>query len=268
MLRDEPEVAVAGATLLMRLARARIRKNYHFIARSGDLDRAHVRTLVGAIHTSGDLDPVLVWRAPDADEGMFTLLDGAHRLAAYKAAGRADDIPARVVSCDYRTALLLAAGANSKDTLRLTFLEKADMAWRLVREPEAGYSKAEIAGATGVGSRTVANMRVRWRVMKEAGQEPSGRWSKDRSNAEWEAEEPLSDAERKEAIKAMAKALLAVIDGKQKHDETFVADALQFALGHRHRQMADYLYGDVDEWGNTHIDGDHDEFEDEDDAPF
>jgi ParB-like chromosome segregation protein Spo0J len=251
------------------LTRAQILKDSHFRARSGEVERAHVRTLVGAIRNSGKLDPVLVWRSPDADEiERYTLLDGAHRLAAYKAALWSGGIPARVVSCDRRAALLLAAGANAKDTLPLTTAEKWDMAWRLVMEPDAGFSKAEIAGTTGVSSRTVANMRLRLRVMKATGQEPSGNWRRDRTDAVWDNDEPPSDAQRKKEIEAMAKAVLAAVKGKQKHDEAWVADVLLAAFGYRLRLMADHLYGDVDEWGNTYIDEDHDEVEDDELTAF
>ncbi|RST87517.1 hypothetical protein EJC49_04650 [Aquibium carbonis] len=227
----------------------------HFRARQGELSRAHVRVLASALTGSGTLDPLRVWKDPSRTDGALVLLDGAHRLGAYKAAKWNGDIPVRLALCDRRTALLIAAGANSKDKLSLHYSEKADMAWRLVREDEARYSKAEIAAATTVSRRTVANMRSRLRQMKEEGREPTGSWRRDRLDlaTDWTPEGELEGAARDRAVLAGAKAILEAVGRTARHDERLVADMLEAAFGRHLRDMADYLYGDVDEWAGYEV---------------
>lgn len=180
----------------------------------------------------------------------LVLLDGAHRLSAYGAVDWVSGIPAEIVTCSRRDALLIAAEANSKDTLPLSPNEKSDMAWRLVREPSARFSKAEIAKASGVSRRTVATMRSRLRALTEAGREPTGSWRRDRIDlaADWEGQSYNSEADRSAEAKALAKKVLDAVGNKARYDEQLVADALEAAFGYRLRHMADYLYGDVDEW--------------------
>lgn len=222
----------------------------HFRARQGELDPAHVRVLASALTGGGRLDPLCVWQDPSRTDGALVLLDGAHRLGAYWAVKREQGIPVKVALCDRRTALLIAAAANSKDKLPLHYSEKADMAWRLVREDDARYSKAEIASATKVSARTVASMRSRWRQMKEEGREPTGSWWRDRRDetTEWTPEGQLEGAAREAKIKELSKALLDVVGRTARYDEHLVAEVLQAAFGRRLRNMAEYLYDDVDEW--------------------
>lgn len=233
-----------------------------FQARKGPKDRAHIRTLAQAVKNHGELDPVLLW----LDAGALVLLDGAYRLAAYRAAGWSQDIPANVVSCDRRTALLLAAGANSKDRVSLTPQEKADLAWKLVREPGMKFSKREVAEATGVSTATVGRMRSRFRELNgnpEA--EITGHWWRDRldQGTDWEEGEELSEAQRRKAIEEIVKRLRDVLDwrkaGSLTHDSGVVFEALHEALGvEKVRSFVDWAFGgmseEVDEWSGFAVD--------------
>lgn len=242
----------------------KIVRNGDFVVRRGALDRAHVRVLAGALRSSGRLDPVLLWQGPDQSEkDRYTLLDGAHRVAAYQSAKSGhESIPAVVVTCNRRTALLLAAQANSKDTLSLTYAEKADMAWRLVREPEAKYSKAEIATATGVSERTVATMRQRWKELQREKREPSGNWNRDRMAHQVDGGNMLDDTAYNAEVGEKAKRVLQAVDGVQRRDTNMLGDILEAAFGHHLRGAMDYLFGDVDEWSreglNLGIEGEDD----------
>ncbi|MCC1482323.1 ParB N-terminal domain-containing protein [Roseibaca sp. Y0-43] len=149
-----------------------------------DIQEHHVRTLVAALRTKGKLDPILLLddkRNPE--QPKLTLIDGHHRVAAYKTQQRSQKHPkpvnALIVSCDEITAHRLAAQRNSKDKLPLTTTEKLNLAWKLVWLSEAALSKAEIVNDTGVSRTTVHNMRKRRRQMLEAGKEPTGEWWKD-----------------------------------------------------------------------------------------
>ena len=234
-----------------------------FVARKGAQDRAHVRTLAQAVKNHGALDPVLLWR----DGAALVLLDGAYRLAAYRAAGWRGDVPAIVVSCDRRTALLLAAGANSKDKVGLAPQEKADLAWRLVREPGMNFSKPELARATGISTATIGRMRARWRVLERVPDvEITGNWWRDRVDSADEAERPgpMSDAQRRQAVDELVKRLRDVLDwrkpGAATRDSTLTYEALHVALGPQHvRAFADWAFGgigeeEVDEWGSFAVD--------------
>lgn len=240
-----------------------------FVARKGAEDRAHVRTLAQAVANQGPLDPVLLWR----DGGTLVLLDGAYRLAAYKAAGWNDPIPAIIVLCDRRTALLLAAKANVKDKLSLTPTERADLAWKLVREPGMDFSKPEIARATGVSTATVARMRARLKVLLGMPEvEITGHWWRDRADEATEGVErdQMSEAERRKVIEEIAKQLRNVLDwrrpGAKTADSSIVYAALYEALGVQSvRFFVDWSFGgmaeEAEEWGSFGI-GDEEEDDD------
>ena len=232
------------------VARDRIKYDPHFTARQGELERAHVRTLMGAPRNGRPLTPVKLWKDPASDGGKLTVLDGLHRVAAYDAAEWAGAIPAEVIACDRRSALLIAAEANSKDTLSLTYPEKADMAWRLVREPGAKYSRREVVEAVGVSDGTVSNMRRRWKKMEAEGKEPTGNWRRDRieTDTEWNPDAELMEAERAARLADLAKRLQEAVGSWIFRDEQLVADALDRAFGYKFRTMADYAFGEVDEW--------------------
>ncbi|CAH0338928.1 ParB N-terminal domain-containing protein [Rhizobium sp. CECT 9324] len=247
-----------------------------FISRNGPQDRAHVRTLAQAVKNHGPLDPVILWRNGET----LVLLDGAYRIAAYRAAAWRDAIPAYVVSCDRRTALLLAAGANSKDKASLTQNEKADLAWRLVREPGMDFSKPEIARATGISSATVGRMRARHKaLLKRANVELTGHWWRDRSD-DWD-EQPegpaMSDGQRRKAINQLVNELRNLLDwrkpGAITRDSTAVFEALYEALGTKAaRFFADWAVGgegdDGEEWSSFDLDTEPPASEDDDSSPF
>ena len=211
----------------------------------------------------GALDPVLLWR----DRAVLVLLGGAYRLAAYRAAGWRGDVPAIVVSCDRRTALLLAAGANSKDKASLTPQEKADLAWRLVREPGMNFSKPELARATGISTATIGRMRARWRVLERVpNAEITGNWWRDRADCGTDLieAETMSEAQRRAVIAELVKRLRDVLDrrkaGAGTGDSSIVYAALYEALGAQTiRFFADWAFGgigeeEVDEWGSFAVD--------------
>ena len=154
-----------------------------------ELREDHVRTLLGALRTTGRLDSVLVWEdLRNPERPRLVLLDGQHRLAAYENHRRRSkagkSIPIRIASCDEVTAHRLAAQRNSRDKLPLTFAEKMNLAWRLVWLADAQLSKADIVGDTGVSRTTVHNMRKRRKEMIAAGKDTSGEWWRDAKDTE------------------------------------------------------------------------------------
>lgn len=59
-----------------------------------DVDESHVDDLAGILKSGNDLDPLALWRDPTS-QGLV-VIDGHHRVAAYKQAGWPRKVPAVV----------------------------------------------------------------------------------------------------------------------------------------------------------------------------
>ena len=126
-----------------------------FQFRHNQRDEDHVKDLVAVLKTGQDLDRVILWHDPDENE--LVLVDGHHRIAAYKRLGNRKKVPALVYSCDLRQARVMALKENVKTRLPLTTEERMDAAWQLVCLD--CYSRRETLEASGVSDGTVAKMR-------------------------------------------------------------------------------------------------------------
>ncbi|MFD2190014.1 hypothetical protein [Pistricoccus aurantiacus] len=139
----------------------------------------HVRTLTEAIRNEPNnrLDPVTVWWSGK----HWTVLNGHHRILAYdrlkrkpwkqhQPNGRKSSrwmVPVRCFKGTLQQALIEATRENSKDHLSMTKDEKFNQAWKFTAlYPE--MSKATVAGACKVSSRTVANMRSQLKIIQES----------------------------------------------------------------------------------------------------
>jgi ParB-like chromosome segregation protein Spo0J len=146
-------------------------------AKVDPLDKArHVATLMHDLNITGrPLDPLLVFPAG----GRYFVIDGHHRLAAYKAATWDDPIPVEVFEGGLDEAFMAALDGNRKAKLPMTRAEKATAAWRLVREDQ--LSKQAIADLGLVSRTTVRDMRKKLREIIDAGADPAGMdWDKAR----------------------------------------------------------------------------------------
>ena len=139
---------------------------------------AHVAKLVKVLRSGNPLDPVSV-----ASFGSrWFLIDGHHRLKAYRDFGKLDTIPVAVCHSDKRGrervdwAIGLSVIANVKDKLAMSSQDKSDAAWRLTL---LGRSKRETIALANVGEGTVANQRRAIRVLTAAME--SGAYPKDRN---------------------------------------------------------------------------------------
>lgn len=237
-----------------------ITKSRDFWFRHGGLDQRHKADLASTVLNNGRaLDPVLLWQPIGEPEGgKLILLDGWHRLAAYRAAKWTGDIPALILTGDRRAALLAALGSNSRFVLPMTRDERMDAAWRLVREPvEPRFKVREVAAFSGVGRRTVDQMRKRWAEMKTADTAPTGEWWQDRRDRPQGDEEldDMTDAQRRAEVEKLAGDIRDLID-RRKHPERLILrdgdavnDAICEALGaQRLRHLIEYVGEDDDEW--------------------
>ena len=208
------------------------------------MDERHVSELVRAIKAAGSLDPVTVLQA--GEEAV--LVDGHHRVEAYKRAKQIADIPVRYFEGTPQEAVLESGQANSKAKLPMATWERMNLAWRLV--VMKGYSKEEIAASAGVSTSQVATMR---KVLKKLGEGAAAHrsWLLARRAAEGEDVE-MSDDEReewkKEQADRWADRLQKEFGNKLSSNLEITAMALATYFGRRLPAIVGELRGHVDEF--------------------
>jgi hypothetical protein len=149
------------------------------IAYAPGRSEAHIADLTRPVKAGGDLDALTV----AAFGNDWYLLDGHHRLAAYRAGGRTEPVPVRALTTDLRGTARIAWAVeasfadNKKSTLNISSADKADGAWRAVAGGEGG-SKSDTAAKYGVSSSLIANMRRTKAALEacEADPEPLHSW--------------------------------------------------------------------------------------------
>ncbi|MEM5471472.1 ParB N-terminal domain-containing protein [Hoeflea sp. AS60] len=142
---DYPEISVEAAVFQPRQLEGRIAE-----------DVAHLKTLAVAVGTPQrptHLDPITVWWAGD----RWYVIDGHHRLKAYKKVRVTQGLPVTVFEGTLDEAMAHSAASNSKDRLVMRTEDKLNYAWRLVIV--SSLSKARIAKACAVSNGTLGNMR-------------------------------------------------------------------------------------------------------------
>lgn len=139
---------------------------------SGVVDLHHVDTLSRHLKAdpSYELDPVAVLPV----QGRFILIEGHHRLAAYKLRKRAE-VPVEVFRGTPSEALIHSGSVNRRDRLEMGRAERSQRAWELVCSG-LGLSVQEVIEGSGVKKRTVMTMRSKLREYAEQGQEPPETW--------------------------------------------------------------------------------------------
>ena len=131
----------------------------------------HVDEMAQVVKGGRFLDPIAV----AAFGSCWVLIDGHHRLEAYRQAGVTGPVPVRVHESPTkgRERVLWAMGVSSslnvKDKLPMTQEDKFDNAWRLVVSIGYGRSKDDLVGMTGVADGTIATMRRVRKALEEAG---------------------------------------------------------------------------------------------------
>lgn len=127
----------------------------------------HIKNLMNAIRNANDhmLEPLLIWWSGK----HWYVIDGHHRREAYtRLAEHKNDplvvpsLPVKVFEGTLQEAISEASGMNSRDKLNMTRNDKLDRAWKMTvmdHPNPPSMSKAQIAKATTISERTVANMR-------------------------------------------------------------------------------------------------------------
>lgn len=184
-----------------------------FRCRDG-LSSLHVSELERGLLNDGELEPVLILRVG----GRAFLIDGHHRLAAYQAVGRSEQVAIRSFSGSPSEAVLEGQKLNRKHTLAMTKMERMNAAWKLVKIDASGVSKhalADIVTNTAVSRAQVTQMR---RVLRELGQDGH-------DHLQWYA--ALKDHQRKSQRTLTEEDIETMLDARAQAD----ADKLVRALG-------------------------------------
>lgn len=247
--------------------------DHRFNHRTSGLSRTHRDTLLSTLMSHVELDPIWVWDEVDEGgnrTGKLILMDGRHRLEAYKAKSRADLQRGRTPENTLRVhlfegtetmAALKALQLNSKDKLSLTHMEKLDAAWSIImRDTNGEATKPMVSAAAGISQRTVLNMRNKLKAIVNAGDVPPDTWTLARQwpqQAEWT---PPSDEEREATISAIAQSLQGILREARCRDVETIGDALARALG---QPQVVYVVDYLRSCGGN--DPDYDEFADVED---
>lgn len=153
----------------IREAPAVFQVRYESLAFAPGHSAKHIEGLTRALRNGGPLDPVSVV----AFGNEWYLVDGHHRLQAYRRAEWNDPIPTTAHTSVERGlarihwAQALSLAENKKDRLNISPSDRQDAAWRRVLQGHGSIS--EISSASGISTRTVSNMREAKKVLVAAG---------------------------------------------------------------------------------------------------
>lgn len=216
------------------------------------LQEYHVNALRAALGQRGELDPLTLWEDPET--GAKVLVDGHHRVAAYRKAGWSKPVPSHIHKCNQRAARLLALGENGKARLSLTPTERQNAAWALVcdgRTDPWTFSRSEIANASGASTGLVAEMRRTRKQVEERGETLDPSWQQMLRSRRDQGPQEYTDAQREAWIEAKA----AEVDDKVGKDLGFYAtsnpeaviNVIMSRCNHEcRRQLYDELMGEFE----------------------
>lgn len=217
-----------------------------FQFRDVELDRYHADELQKALQQGRDVGPLDVWQDPD--DGKFYVLDGHHRFEAYTRLEWSDPINVLRHEGPLHEVKLIALRENTKARLPMSPKERADAAWRLTCEQfEDGgfsYSKKELAEATGVSERSVANMRKTYRTLEGLGRTHPRSWAAAIELAKGKEFGEMTEDEREQWIEAKAAELDKYIGKPIAEYSKRCPEAVQLVLerrmGKEFEAMIDY----------------------------
>lgn len=186
------------------------------------------------------LDPIDVrWTA-----GRWVVIDGHHRLEAYRETAVSYPVAVRVLQVPLAEAVTGALKENKKARLSMTKVERLEAAWRMVNLPSRPTQEA-IATVCGISLRTIKSMCGKQRELREGGDDPAAlTWTdvKDRGRAprEWTDEEVERQADQ------WALALRKALGPTAAHSPDIVYRALQKWSPGCFERLAERFVADAD----------------------
>lgn len=190
----------------------------------GPASHAHIRELARTPNGGHPLDPVTVYWVGDA----YAVIDGHHRLAAYRIAKWQKDVPVSVFRGTLDDAIGYAGKLNSGEKLPMALAEKKAYAWRLMTTTT--LSKEKIRLASGMSDGFLSNMRrIRTRLIKEMGIS-----AEDVAGMSWYEAQRQAAGEAKEVGDID-------LDEKMEQEAQDFANRLLKALGKRGQQQYEVL---------------------------
>lgn len=189
---------------------------------AGYASDAHVRELARAPRGGHALDPMTVFWVGDG----YAVIDGHHRLRAYRVADWRDDVPVKVFSGSLEEAMGYAGKLNSGEKLPMSNAEKKALAWKLTTCTK--LSKERVRLASGMSDGFLSHMRrIHTQLLKEKGLAVEGvaamSWHEAQNQAAGEAPEKEAidrEAWLEEQAQEMANRILKALgkQGQQKHE--------------------------------------------------
>jgi len=123
----------------------------------------HIRDLMCTLERGESLPPILV--TPIGPR--FYVVDGHHRVAAYKHVGWKGPVPVEVFRGSLTEALVVSVERNSRNQLPMSLSSRVESAWRLVKALGNTVSAKGIANKANISERRVVTMR---QVLREHGE--------------------------------------------------------------------------------------------------
>lgn len=213
--------------------------------------------------TERQFDPLLLWKAGN----RAYVVNGHHRLAAYKAAQVGGSVPVEFFAGNLNEARQAAIEDGAKSRLNFYAADRNEAAWRLVvmdKRGEARLTVPQVASLSGMAPRSIDRMRQLYERLQEA-HASTCQWTGERVMAEFESykaarsQDRASDAVKgdgEEWLEAMAQEWAERLGsefGKEPHKRPEVfARALEIYLGHTGARRAACAWGLVELDGDEH----------------
>lgn len=216
-----------------------------FQPRSRKVLNSHVGALYEVLERGRELDPIAVWQD---SEGSLWVVDGHHRLAAYKLYLQAKPVRKRKVAKAGKIDVVVLRGPldrvrlqasteNSKNRLNLTREEKSQAAWDIIRD-SASVTLAEVSATGLVSSRTAQTMRnvLNWFKEDEEVCDLPSDWAKARATYNMRNNDPEAqrndEAERRAVLREKLRKYVGYpIEKVQPSDLDVVMGVIAEALG-------------------------------------
>jgi hypothetical protein len=177
-INGEPIYSVPIASILMDVEALQPRNAAKLNSAAHFASKNHVAQLrKPLLNPKNELEPIIITRIASAKEGClnrttntgyeWAVVDGFHRLMAYRTSAKRDFIPAVIFDGSPKDAVLLAIKSNNKDKLPMSAQEKLSTAWTMfvIMKETKGQSKTILE--LGVSRGTLQKFRKQAKLITD-----------------------------------------------------------------------------------------------------